>query len=356
MGAACAEALAEAGVRVTVLESHFAGGGATAAAMGHVLVMDDPEAQLALTAWSRRLWASARPSCPPTARTSAAARCGWRRARARWRSPAPGPRSSPRTGSRPRCSTRRPSARRSLTCAPGSPARCACPTIASSIPRARRASSSRVRGGTAPRCARAPAWRRWPRAAPRRDGSWLEADVVVVAAGADARRLLPGLPVVPRKGHLVITDRHPGLVRHQVVELGYLASAPRSRRRVGGVQRPAAAHGAAPVGSSRELVGWDPSFNRALRARMLRRAAEYLPALGAPAGAPDLGRLPARHPRQPPADRPWGSRAARRRRARGPRDHDLARHGAAGGRSRPRPHCRPRPAPFAPRRPMPAHA
>ncbi len=56
VGAACAEALAAAGLSVTVLESRFAGGGATGAAMGHLVVMDDSEAQFALTRFSRELW------------------------------------------------------------------------------------------------------------------------------------------------------------------------------------------------------------------------------------------------------------------------------------------------------------
>src|SRR5450631_2180793 len=56
VGAACADALSEAGLSVTVLESRFAGGGATAAAMGHIVVMDDSPAQFALTELSRRLW------------------------------------------------------------------------------------------------------------------------------------------------------------------------------------------------------------------------------------------------------------------------------------------------------------
>ena len=41
VGAACAEALAEAGCRVSVLEAGFPGAGATGAAMGHIVVMDD---------------------------------------------------------------------------------------------------------------------------------------------------------------------------------------------------------------------------------------------------------------------------------------------------------------------------
>ena len=52
--------------------------------------------------------------------------------------------------------------------------------------------------------------------------------------------LTPGLPIVPRKGHLVITDRYPGFCRHQLVELGYLKSAHTPRPRVGRLQRPAA--------------------------------------------------------------------------------------------------------------------
>src|SRR5437867_6148964 len=56
VGAACAEAASDAGLSVEVLEARFAGGGATAAAMGHIVVMDDSEAQFALTAHSRELW------------------------------------------------------------------------------------------------------------------------------------------------------------------------------------------------------------------------------------------------------------------------------------------------------------
>ena len=64
VGAACAEALTAAGLSVEILESRFAGGGATAAAMGHLVVMDDSEAQFALTALSRRLWAEIAPEIP----------------------------------------------------------------------------------------------------------------------------------------------------------------------------------------------------------------------------------------------------------------------------------------------------
>src|SRR5512147_264054 len=56
VGAACALALGRENLRVLLLDAGFPGGGSTSAAMGHIVVMDDSEAQLALTARSRRLW------------------------------------------------------------------------------------------------------------------------------------------------------------------------------------------------------------------------------------------------------------------------------------------------------------
>src|SRR3954462_15352971 len=57
VGAACARELAGSGMRVAVCERHeYSGGGATAAGMGHIAVMDDSEAQFALTSYSQELW------------------------------------------------------------------------------------------------------------------------------------------------------------------------------------------------------------------------------------------------------------------------------------------------------------
>ena len=47
VGAACAHALANAGQRVLVLDARL--GGATNAGMGHLVVMDDNPAELALS-------------------------------------------------------------------------------------------------------------------------------------------------------------------------------------------------------------------------------------------------------------------------------------------------------------------
>src|ERR1700722_5843062 len=56
VGAACALECVRAGLRTTVVEAALFGGGATAAGMGHLVVMDDSEAQFALTHYSRSLW------------------------------------------------------------------------------------------------------------------------------------------------------------------------------------------------------------------------------------------------------------------------------------------------------------
>src|SRR5258708_38330349 len=56
VGAACAYFCAQAGLRVALVERDFLGSGATAAGMGHIVVMDDSEAQFALTRRSQELW------------------------------------------------------------------------------------------------------------------------------------------------------------------------------------------------------------------------------------------------------------------------------------------------------------
>ena len=56
VGAACAAECAAAGLKTLILDRGIVGGGTTAAGMGHIVVMDDSEAQYALTDYSRRLW------------------------------------------------------------------------------------------------------------------------------------------------------------------------------------------------------------------------------------------------------------------------------------------------------------
>ena len=64
VGAACADEFARRGMRVAVVDRDVVGGGATAAGMGHIVVMDDSEAQFALTRYSQQLWQALRPELP----------------------------------------------------------------------------------------------------------------------------------------------------------------------------------------------------------------------------------------------------------------------------------------------------
>jgi glycine/D-amino acid oxidase-like deaminating enzyme len=106
-----------------------------------------------------------------------------------------------------------------------------------------------------------------------------EADAVVLAAGAHSSRILPSLPLEPRKGHLVITDRYPGFCRHQILELGYLKSAHQMSGQSVAFNVQPRSTDQVLIGSSRELVGWDQSINRALVQAMVERAVEYMPRL-----------------------------------------------------------------------------
>jgi len=280
VGAACAEALAEAGCRVRVLESAFAGSGATASAMGHLVVMDDSPAQLALTAWSRRLWTERASRLSPRCEDDP---CGtlWVAAdeeeMALVRSKA-SVYAAHREGAEildaAALREAEPSLRPDLVGGLRIPAdRVVYPPAAARflLDRARllgtdvteRAHVETVGPGRV-----------------RAGGEWHEADLVVNAAGLGAANLTPGLPIEPRKGHLVITDRHPGFLRHQVIELGYLKSAHTLTRESVAFNVQPRQTGQLLVGSSRELVGWDDSVNRALAARMLERATAYLPGLG----------------------------------------------------------------------------
>ncbi|WP_223302785.1 NAD(P)/FAD-dependent oxidoreductase [Halotalea alkalilenta] len=140
------------------------------------------------------------------------------------------------------------------------------------------------------------------------DGRRLGAQVIVLAAGLQAGALLEGLPIAAKKGHLLITDRYPGRISHQLVELGYGASAHSGQGTSVAFNLQARPTGQLLIGSTRQFDTLDPCVEPALLARMLERARGYLPALGelnairawtgfraaTPDGLPIIGRHPER--------------------------------------------------------------
>ncbi|MGE5234316.1 MAG: NAD(P)/FAD-dependent oxidoreductase [Acidobacteriota bacterium] len=279
VGAACADALAAAELKVLVLEAGIPGGGSTAAGMGHLVVMDDSAAEIELTRSSLELWRGWSGELPADVEDDP---CGTLWVAADDEEMALARRKSGLyRGRGVEAEILDPAALREAE-----------PELRSGLagallvpgdrvlypPNAAAFLLERARKNGAELRVKADVVRLAPGRVEGREGA-VEAGLVVLATGVWAPRLLPGLPIEPRKGHLVISDRYPGFVRHQLVELGYLKSAHGGARESVAFNVQPRATGQVLIGSSREFVGFDESLNVALRTRMLRRAFEYLPGL-----------------------------------------------------------------------------
>jgi glycine/D-amino acid oxidase-like deaminating enzyme len=111
-------------------------------------------------------------------------------------------------------------------------------------------------------------------------GVEIRGQMIVNAAGAWSPELTGAIEIKKRKGHLVITDRYPGFLRHQLVELGYLKSAH-------SVSSDSVAFNVQPrrtgqilIGSSRQYGAEHKGVDQEILRRMLQRAQEYMPGLG----------------------------------------------------------------------------
>jgi len=280
VGAACARRLASSGLRTWIVDPHFAGSGATAAGMGHLVVMDDSDEQFALTRYSQQLWNELEERLPKSiefqkngtlwiatddeelnivakkreyyvARGMAAESID---ARALY--------------------DYEPNLRRGFVGAlrvtedsilyPPAAARWLLDDAAVSGAHVRigesivEANESQVRlsSGELIAC-----------------GAWVN------ATGIGASQLCPGLPIRPRKGHLLITDRHPNFVRHQLVELGYLKSAHGHATESVAFNVQPRMTGQLIIGSSRQFDVTTRIVEPQILNRMLRRAIDFLPDL-----------------------------------------------------------------------------
>ncbi len=281
VGAATAYECARAGMRVAVVEPAVPGGAASAAGMGHLVVMDDSPAQLALTRYSRELWRELRSALP---RGVEYEECGtlWVATDAEEMAEV---HSKKKTYAE--CGV-------AAEVLDESSLREAEPNLRAGLVGGLLVSNDGViyppaavgyflawaqqHGATLIRGKRA------VRAAAGEvlldDTTRLKAGCIVIATGTDTT-LCPWLSIQPRKGHLVITDRYPGMVRHQLVELGYLKSAH-------GLTEDSVAFNLQPrktgqllIGSSRQYGKLTAEVDHAILRRMLDRAVEYMPALRA---------------------------------------------------------------------------
>lgn len=282
VGAACAHAFAERGFRVMVLDREMVGGGATAAGMGHIVVMDDSEAQFALTRYSQQLWCRMRPQLPDDVEYD---QCG-----TLWVAADEEEMAEVSRKQRYYCDRGVPvevlDARQLKELEPN-----LCDGLAGALlvpedgvlypPCAAQflIEQAQIHGANI-RIA-APVVRIASGKVHCADGLEISSQMIVNAAGACSPELTAGVEVKKRKGHLVITDRYPGFVRHQLVELGYLKSAhSHSRDSVAFNVQPRRT-GQLLIGSSRQYGEEHKEVDQQILTRMLQRAQQYIPALGA---------------------------------------------------------------------------
>ena len=280
VGAACARSLSRDGWQVVVVDRVPIGSGATAAGMGHVVAMDDSEAQFALCRYSRDLWDELAPEMPASVEST---RAGTLWVASDDEEMAEVDRKAQFFADRGveaeavdalRLRELEPNLRPGLLGGfqvPGDSVVYPPCAAAFLIERAEQAGArfqlgppvQRIGGG-------------WVELA---DGSRIEGDVIVNASGVGASRLTPGLAIRPRKGHLVITDRHPGFVAHQILELGYLKSAHGSDHDSVAFNVQPRATGQLLIGSSRQFDVTDPAVDPWMLRRMIDQALRFLPGL-----------------------------------------------------------------------------
>jgi len=282
VGAACAAEFARAALKVLVIDRGPIGGGTTGAGMGHIVVMDDSEAQFALTAYSRKLWHELVDSLPPEVEYDP---CGtlWLAAdedemlevnRKQRIYASHGVRVEVLDGAavaeaEPNLRPGMAGGLRVVEDAVLYP-----PSAARFLLEQARKNGATVRTGVEVQALLAEG------GVSLKDGSTVSGGISVNATGPWSPELTHGLPVRKRKGHLVITDRHPGYVRHQIVELGYLKSAHSLGKDSVAFNIQPRKNGQMLLGSSRQFDADDTDVEHPILNRMLSRACDYLPSLG----------------------------------------------------------------------------
>jgi D-hydroxyproline dehydrogenase subunit beta len=283
VGTACAWRLSADGLRVLVLDPREPGSVATAAGMGHVVLIDDSEARFALTRYGRDLWARLGPTLPVEA--------AYRTPGTLWLA---------QTEAEMRALGDKAAAlqERDIGCHVLGERE-----LSDAEPRLRRGLAGAL---LVPDDAivNAPAAARWllerareAGAEFRRDsvvavesrqlllhsGEPLAAPMVVLAAGTASAGLFAGLPIRPRKGHLILTGPTDGFCRHELIELAYLSSAHGSGQESIAFNVQPRADGRVLIGASRQYGATDEAVEGRIVELLAARAAAFLPGIEAAA-------------------------------------------------------------------------
>jgi glycine/D-amino acid oxidase-like deaminating enzyme len=281
VGAATAAACAKTGMQVALVERDVLGGGATAAGMGHIVVMDDSEAQFELTRYSQLLWSRIAPELPSSTEYEMSGTL--------WLAADDEEMADAERKQKFYCDRNVPAhlltAQKIEELEPNLKSGLAGgllvpedavlypPTAALHLCHLAEDLGATLllqRSVTAMGSGRVLLG----------DGQELTAPYVINATGALAPQLTGDIPVKKRKGHLVITDRYPGYVRHQLVELGYLKSAHSVASDSVAFNVQPRKTGQILIGSSRQYGDESANVNQEILSAMLQRATAYLPSIG----------------------------------------------------------------------------
>src|SRR6185295_11289311 len=280
VGAACAAECAREGLSVAIVEAGIIGGGATAAGMGHLVVMDDSEAQFALTRYSQKLWDEISDDLPREVEHDA---CGTIWIAADDEEMAEVRRKEKFYAERgvktevldaQSLAEAEPNLRPGLVGGLRVPGDSVIypPCAAQFFVDQAIAKGAALFLGKAVETITGDGVR-------LRDGTEISAGIIVNSAGSWSPMLTPELDVKKRKGHLVITDRYPNFLRHQLVELGYLKSAHSLTAESVAFNIQPRKTGQLLIGSSRQFDVDETGVDGSIVTRMLSRAIEYLPGL-----------------------------------------------------------------------------
>lgn len=280
VGAACAASLSSAGMRVIVLEAGRVASGATAAGMGHIVVMDDSEAQFALTNYSQKLWDDLAPELPPSSEYEP---CGtiWIAAdedemqevhRKKEFYEKYGVKAEILDVGSMR--EAEPNLREGL--AGGLLVKddsvvyqlCATQFLLGKA----EYNGAQVQTGTK-------VVGLADDGVKLESGEFIDAGNVINASGISAMELSPRLKIVKRKGHLAITERYPNFVKHQLIELSYLKSAHGKDADSVAFNVQPRCTGQILLGSSRQYGVENSTIDFKILKRMTARAFEYMPKL-----------------------------------------------------------------------------
>lgn len=280
VGAACAASLSREGLRVVVIDSGGIATGTTAAGMGHIVVMDDSEAQFALTQYSQQLWKKLADEMPANSEFE---HCGtiWvaadeeemdqvRRKNEFYRTRGIGTEILDEKALR--------EAEPNLSEGLAGGLRVIGDSVVYQLTATRYLMDKAVAKGAVLKTGTLVVSIA-DGEVHAENGDTITAGKVINAAGAFASELSPELNIKRRKGHLVITERYPNFVSHQLIELGYLKSAHGKDADSVAFNVQPRSTGQILLGSSRQFGADTSEIDSSIVSRMTTRAFEYMPKL-----------------------------------------------------------------------------